>query len=107
MNLTREHLIAVELVLRKRFSLVRSACPVCTEQADGLGMDWTCSGGWCCRNDGLLASRGLLLVLVVSILPMLFHLLTHPALLRRRVRGGPVGEPDPRQKIILLSPSAL
>lgn len=40
------------------------------------------------------------LVLVVSILPMLFHLLSHPALLRRRVRGGPVGEPDPRQKII-------
>ena len=40
------------------------------------------------------------LVLVASISPMLFHLLTHPALLRRRVRGGPVGEPDPRQKII-------
>jgi protein-S-isoprenylcysteine O-methyltransferase Ste14 len=40
------------------------------------------------------------LVLVASISPMLFHLLSHPALLRRRLRGGPVGEPDPRQKII-------
>ena len=39
-------------------------------------------------------------VWVVCILPMLFHLLSHPALLRRRVRGGPIGEPDPRQKII-------
>ncbi len=40
------------------------------------------------------------LVLVASLSPMLFHLLSHPALLRRRLRGGPVGEPDPRQKII-------
>jgi len=40
------------------------------------------------------------LVWVACILPTLFHLLTHPALLRRRLCGGPVGEPDPRQKII-------
>lgn len=41
------------------------------------------------------------LVWVVCILPTLFHLLSHPALLRRRLRGGPVvSEPDPKQKII-------
>lgn len=41
------------------------------------------------------------LVWVACILPILFHLLTHPALLRRRARGGPVAEPEPRQKIIV------
>jgi protein-S-isoprenylcysteine O-methyltransferase Ste14 len=41
------------------------------------------------------------LVWLACTLPILFHLLTHPALLRRRLRGGPVGEPEPRQKIII------
>jgi protein-S-isoprenylcysteine O-methyltransferase Ste14 len=41
------------------------------------------------------------LVWVVFCLPILFHLLTHPALLRRRLRSGPMGEPEPRQKLII------
>jgi protein-S-isoprenylcysteine O-methyltransferase Ste14 len=41
------------------------------------------------------------LVWVVFCLPILFHLLTHPALLRRRLRCGPVAEPEPRQRIII------
>ena len=40
------------------------------------------------------------LVWVVCILPILFHLLTHPALLRRRARIVSVAEPEPRQRII-------
>ncbi|MGO8949741.1 MAG: methyltransferase family protein [Ktedonobacterales bacterium] len=40
-------------------------------------------------------------VWVVFILPILVHLLTHPALLRRRVRGGPLAEPEPRQRIVI------
>ncbi len=36
-----------------------------------------------------------------GILLILFHLLTHPALLWRRARGGPLFEPDPRQRIIV------
>jgi protein-S-isoprenylcysteine O-methyltransferase Ste14 len=34
-------------------------------------------------------------------LPVLVYLLTHPALLRRRLRGGPLAEPESRQKIIV------
>ncbi len=34
-------------------------------------------------------------------LPILFHLLTHPALLRRRVHIGPVAEKDARQRLIV------
>jgi protein-S-isoprenylcysteine O-methyltransferase Ste14 len=34
-------------------------------------------------------------------LPVLFHVLTHPTLLRRRARIGPVAEPEPRQRIII------
>ena len=34
-------------------------------------------------------------------LPILFYLLTHPALLRRRVHGGPVAEKEASQKIIV------
>jgi protein-S-isoprenylcysteine O-methyltransferase Ste14 len=41
------------------------------------------------------------LVWVAFCLPIVFYLLTHPALLRRRLRSGPVGEPEPRQKIIV------
>jgi protein-S-isoprenylcysteine O-methyltransferase Ste14 len=41
------------------------------------------------------------LVWLAFSLPIVFYLLTHPALLRRRLRGGPVGEPEPRQKIII------
>lgn len=33
-------------------------------------------------------------------LPLLFHLLTHPALLLRRLRIGPLAEPEPRQRLI-------
>jgi protein-S-isoprenylcysteine O-methyltransferase Ste14 len=36
-----------------------------------------------------------------GVLVILFHLLTHPALLWRRARGGPLFEPDPRQRIIV------
>jgi protein-S-isoprenylcysteine O-methyltransferase Ste14 len=34
-------------------------------------------------------------------LPIVFHLLTHPALLWRRLRGGPLAEPEPRQRLIV------
>jgi protein-S-isoprenylcysteine O-methyltransferase Ste14 len=40
-------------------------------------------------------------VWVVSGLPSTFYLLTHPALLRRRLRSGPLAEPEPRQRIII------
>jgi protein-S-isoprenylcysteine O-methyltransferase Ste14 len=36
-----------------------------------------------------------------GILLILFHLLTHPALLWRRLRGGPLFEPEPSQRIIV------
>jgi len=39
-------------------------------------------------------------VWAAGILPILFHLLTHPALLRRRVRGGLLAEPESSQKLI-------
>lgn len=41
------------------------------------------------------------LVFVGFSLPILFHLLTHPALLWRRLRGGPLAEPEPRQRLII------
>jgi protein-S-isoprenylcysteine O-methyltransferase Ste14 len=41
------------------------------------------------------------LVLVICGLPILFHLVTHPALLRRRIHAGPLAEPEPRQKLIV------
>lgn len=41
------------------------------------------------------------LVLVLFSLPTLFYVLTHPSLLRRRVRIGPVAEPEPRQRLII------
>ena len=51
------------------------------------------------------------IVWVACSLPSVFHLLTHPALLWRRLRGGPLAEPEPRQRLIisliLLSISAL
>jgi protein-S-isoprenylcysteine O-methyltransferase Ste14 len=51
------------------------------------------------------------LVFLVCSLPILFHMLTHPALLRRRARIGPVAEKDTRQRLIvsllLLSVAAL
>lgn len=40
-------------------------------------------------------------VWVAGSLPIMFHVLTHPALLRRRLRGGPLAEPEPSQKIIV------
>ena len=40
-------------------------------------------------------------VLVAFSLPIVFHLLTHPALLLRRLRAGPLAEPEPKQKIII------
>lgn len=43
----------------------------------------------------------LAVVIAVFSLPILFHLLTHPALLRRRLRSGPLFEPEPRQRIIV------
>src|SRR5256885_9739579 len=41
------------------------------------------------------------LVWLAFCLPIVFYLLTHPALLRRRARGGPLAEPELRQKIII------
>jgi protein-S-isoprenylcysteine O-methyltransferase Ste14 len=41
------------------------------------------------------------LVYVVFSLPIIFYLLTHPALLRRRFRAGPLAEREPRQRIIM------
>lgn len=41
------------------------------------------------------------LVFVVFSLPIVFYLLTHPAVLRRRTRIGPVAEPEPRQRLII------
>jgi protein-S-isoprenylcysteine O-methyltransferase Ste14 len=41
------------------------------------------------------------LVFVVFSLPIVFHLLIHPDMLRRRVRIGPVAEPEPRQRLII------
>jgi protein-S-isoprenylcysteine O-methyltransferase Ste14 len=52
------------------------------------------SASWQVEVFGLVWGAGVLLIL--------FHLLTHPALLWRRVRSGPLFEPDPRQRIIVL-----
>jgi protein-S-isoprenylcysteine O-methyltransferase Ste14 len=41
------------------------------------------------------------LVFLAFSLPILFHVLTHPALLKRRAHIGPVAEPEPKQKIIV------
>jgi protein-S-isoprenylcysteine O-methyltransferase Ste14 len=41
------------------------------------------------------------LVFLACSLPILFHVLTHPALLRRRARIGPVAEKDARQRLIV------
>ena len=41
------------------------------------------------------------LVWVAFSLPIVFYLVTHPALLRRRARGGPLAEKEPGQKIIV------
>jgi protein-S-isoprenylcysteine O-methyltransferase Ste14 len=41
------------------------------------------------------------LVFLAFSLPLLFHVLTHPALLRRRAHIGPVAEKDARQRIIV------
>lgn len=40
-------------------------------------------------------------VFLVFNLPIVFYLLTHPALLRRRVHGGPLAEKETSQKIIV------
>jgi protein-S-isoprenylcysteine O-methyltransferase Ste14 len=41
------------------------------------------------------------LVFLACSLPILFYVLTHPALLRRRARIGPVAEKEARQRIII------
>lgn len=41
------------------------------------------------------------LVCGVCSLPSVFHLLTHPDLLRRRAHAGPLAEREPRQKLII------
>src|SRR6266567_1290439 len=100
MDLTKEHLIPVELLLRSvshskgalaLFAPSKLTALAWSGHALVVGAVAT-TVSWRAEVFGL--------VLVASISPMLFHLLSHPALLRRRVRGGPVGEPDPRQKII-------
>jgi protein-S-isoprenylcysteine O-methyltransferase Ste14 len=40
-------------------------------------------------------------VYLVFSLPIVSHLLTHPALLLRRLRAGPIAEPEPSQKLIV------
>jgi protein-S-isoprenylcysteine O-methyltransferase Ste14 len=42
------------------------------------------------------------LVVAIFGLPILFYVLTHPALLRRRLRSGPLAEPEPSQRIIVV-----
>ena len=41
------------------------------------------------------------LVFLACSLPMLFHVLTHPALLRRRAHIGPLAEKEARQRLII------
>jgi protein-S-isoprenylcysteine O-methyltransferase Ste14 len=41
------------------------------------------------------------LVFVGFSLPIALHLLTHPPLLWRRIRGGPLAEPEPTQRLII------
>lgn len=43
----------------------------------------------------------LAVVAVVFLLPSVIYVLTHPALLRRRLHLGPLAEPDPAQKVII------
>ena len=46
--------------------------------------------------------RVLLIVAGASSLPLILHLVTHPALLRRRLRSGPLAEREPVQRVIAL-----
>jgi protein-S-isoprenylcysteine O-methyltransferase Ste14 len=65
----------------------------------GLGAHGLVSGAagptayWQLKVVGVIWAAG--------ILPVLFYLVTHPALLMRRARGGPLAEPQPSQKIIV------
>jgi protein-S-isoprenylcysteine O-methyltransferase Ste14 len=45
--------------------------------------------------------RLLLVVAGPCLLPLIVHLLTHPRLLRRRLRSGPLAESEPRQRILV------
>jgi len=83
MNLTREHLILVELLLRSVSHSFRALALFVPSKAVATTPDWR----------GEVAG----VVWVVSTLPMLFYVLAHPALLRRRI---PRAEQIPRQKII-------
>ncbi len=47
-------------------------------------------------------ARVLLVVGVMSGLPLFVHLVTHPALLLRRLRSGPLAEHEPIQKVIVV-----
>jgi protein-S-isoprenylcysteine O-methyltransferase Ste14 len=71
----------------------------CGRVVPGLVVDGLVSGA--AGTTAYWQAKVLLLVWVAFSLPIAFHLLTHPALLRRRARGGPLAEPEPRQKIIV------
>ena len=100
MNLTREHLIPVELVLRSVSHSFGALALFAPNKLTALARSGHALVVGAVATTVSWRAEVFGLVLVVSILPMLFHLLSHPALLRRRVRGGPISEPDPRQKII-------
>jgi protein-S-isoprenylcysteine O-methyltransferase Ste14 len=72
-----------------------------------LSVRGTVAGAASVAADWRLSVFGL--VWVVFLLPMLIYLLTHPAILRRRARGGPLAEPEPSQRLIvaLLVPCVL
>ncbi len=65
----------------------------------GLGVDRVVSG----VTDAMVTwpADVFALVFVVFSLPMVVYLLTHPAVLRRRVHIGPAAEPEPRQRLII------
>jgi protein-S-isoprenylcysteine O-methyltransferase Ste14 len=83
MNLTREHLILVELLLRSVSNSFGALALFAPSKAVATAPSWR----------GEVAG----VVWVVSTLPMLFYVLAHPALRRRRI---PRAEQIPRQKII-------
>ena len=100
MNLTREHLIPVELLLRSVSHSFGALALFVPSKLTALAWSGHALVVGAVATAAYWRAEVFGLVWVVCILPMLFHLLSHPALLRRRLRGGPVGEPDPRQKII-------
>ncbi len=86
MNLTREHLILVELLLRSVSHSFGALALFAPSKAVATAAYWQ--------------GEVFAVVWVVCILPMLLHLLTHPGLRRRRAPMTGVAEKDARQRII-------